>query len=81
MHVYTQIFVQHYSLLLSEKWLYRSTCVAQLVECPTLDFGSGHDPQGHGIEPCIQLCANSMEPAWDSLSPSPAHALSLKINK
>ena len=27
--------------------------VAQSVECPTLGFGSGHDPR---VEPCIGLC-------------------------
>ena len=66
------------------------------VRCLTFDFGSGHDLMvcefGPHIEPSIGLCADSAEPAWDSLSrflalcPSPtrvhAHALSLsKINK
>ena len=36
----------------------------------TLDFGSGHDLMVHAIEPHIQLCTDSTEPAWDSLSPS-----------
>ena len=53
----------------------------------TLGFISGRDLIVHGFEPCIRLCADTMEPAWDSLSPSvsvpPAqgHALSLKVNK
>ena len=44
-----------------------------LVECLTLDFGSGHDLAVRGIKPCVGLHTNSKEPAWDSLS--------LKINK
>ena len=46
--------------------------VAQLVTHPTLDFGSGHDFVVHGFEPCVRLCADSTEPAWDPLTPSPA---------
>ena len=45
------------------------TWVAQSAEHLTLGFGSGHDLLIHGIEPCIRLCANSMEPALDSLCP------------
>ena len=44
--------------------------VAQSVERPTLDFGSGHDLMVRGMEPCVWLCADSVEPAWDSPSPS-----------
>ena len=57
--------------------------MAQLVEHPTLDFGSGHDLTVHGFKPC----AVSAEPAWDSLPPSLSDLLSLslppslKINK
>ena len=29
----------------------RGSCVAQSVECPTLDFCSGHDPRGVGLNP------------------------------
>ena len=54
--------------------------MAQSVKCLTLDFGTGHD-----LEPCVVLCTDSTEPAWDSLSPSLSApsplALSLKINK
>ena len=62
------------------------TWVAQSVK--HLDFGSGHDFMVHGLQ------ADSVEPAWDSASPSlsappprppslaPAHhAVSFKINK
>ena len=44
--------------------------VARSVKHPTLDFGSGHDLTAHGFKPCIGLCADSMEPAWDSFSRS-----------
>ena len=47
----------------------RGAWVAQLVKCPTLDFCSGHDLTVGGIEPHDGLCADSAEPAWDSLSP------------
>ena len=63
--------------------------MAQLVEPPALGFGSGPDLAVRGIEPHVGLCADSVEPAWVSLSPSlsapPLLALSLplslKINK
>ena len=46
--------------------------VAQLVECLTLGFSSGHDLTVHEFEPRIGLHADSAEPGWDSL---------FKINK
>ena len=55
--------------------------VAQWVEHPTLDFGSGHDLTVHGIEPQVGLHADNREPAWDSVSASVSHSLSVKINK
>ena len=63
--------------------------MAQSVKHPTLEFGSGHDLTAHEIEPHIELCTDSMNPAWDSLSPSLSaspqlmhlYSLSLKINK
>ena len=62
--------------------------MAQLVECPTLDFGSDCDLMVHGIETQVRLCADSAEPAWDSVSisfslPLPRSlffSLSLKIH-
>ena len=54
----------------------------QSVTHPTPDFGSGHDLAVCGFEHHFGLCANSIEPAWDSLylslslCPSPAHDLS-----
>ena len=55
---------------------YKGTWVAQSVECPTLGFGSDHDLEVCGIEPCIGLCGDSPEPAWDSLSLSLSLSLS-----
>ena len=62
--------------------------VAQAVKRPTLDFGSGHDLTVCAFEPRIGFCADSVEPAWDSLflppslCPSPArvHVLSLSLS-
>ena len=57
--------------------------MAQSVKCPALDFGSGHDLKVREFEPHVGLPTDSMEPAWDSLSPSlcpsPAHAHSLSL--
>ena len=50
--------------------------MAQLVKCPTLDFGSGHDLMVRGIEPCVGFWDGSKEPASDSLSLSPSPSLS-----
>ena len=44
--------------------------MAQLVKCLILDFSSGHDLTVYEMEPRIRLCADSAEPAWDSLPPS-----------
>ena len=33
------------------KMLLRGTWVPQLAECPTLEFGSGHDPRVMGLSP------------------------------
>ena len=59
--------------------------VTRLVKRPTPDLGSGHDLMVFEFQPLIGLCTDSVEPAWDSLSPSlsapPLLAHSLKINK
>ena len=56
---------------------------------PTLGFGSGHDLTVCEFKPHVELCTDSVESAWDSVS-LPLHApplltlslsLSLKINK
>ena len=33
-----------------------------------LGFGSGHDLTVPGFKPCIRVCTDSVELAWDSLS-------------
>ena len=64
----------------------RGTWVAQSVKCLTLDFSSTHGLTVRGLEPCIRLCADGMEGAWDSLCASLSlpffcsPSLSLKIN-
>ena len=41
--------------------------VAQSVKHLTLDFDSGHDLEVRGFEPQVGVCADSVEPAQDSL--------------
>ena len=41
----------------------RGAWVAESVDCPTLDFGSGHDLTAYEIEPCTELCTDSVKPA------------------
>ena len=59
----------------------------QSIERLTLVLGTGHGLTVCEFEPCIGLCAENPEPAWDSLSaslsapPSLALSLCLKINK
>ena len=55
----------------------RGVLVARSIRCPTLDFGSGHDLTACEIEPQVGLCADGVEPAWDSPSPSFSGACSL----
>ena len=51
------------------------------VSSVTLGFGSDHDLAVCVFEPWVRFCADSAEPAWDSLSlflcPSPIHSLYL----
>ena len=47
----------------------RGAGVAQSVQPPILDFGSGRDLTARGFEPHVRLRADS---AWDALSPSPS---------
>ena len=58
------------SSLYYRKVTIQGTWVAQSVECLTINFCSGHDLRVCGIKPCIRLCTDSMEPAWNSLFPS-----------
>ena len=43
--------------------------VAQSVKCPIPDLGSGHRLMVHEFEPHVRLRVDSVEPAWDPLSP------------
>ena len=55
--------------------------MAQSVECPTpLDFGSGYDLMVCEFEPCIGLCADIAEPAWDSVTLSLSASLLLSLS-
>ena len=70
--MYTMLYVNYISIMEKKrgfdfKW---GAYMAQLIECPTLDLGSDHDPKVCEIKPCIWLCTGSVEPAWDSFSPS-----------
>ena len=56
------------------------TWVAQSVKHLTPRFGLGHDLLVRGFEPRIGPCADSAEPAWDSLSPFPSASLSLSFS-
>ena len=63
--------VDQNNLLLKEKM---GGLVAHSVKCLTLDFGLGHDLMVYESKPCIGLCADSAEPAWDSLVFSLCHS-------
>ena len=45
------------------------TWVAQLVKQATLDFGSGHESQGHEMKPHSSWALHCVESVGDSLSP------------
>ena len=68
-----------------QKALSGGAWVARSVTRQTLGFGSGHDLTVREFKPRTGLCAGSVEPAWDPLSPSLSvpfpHSLALKINK
>ena len=68
-----------------KKKLFTGTWVAQLVMHPTLDLGSGHDLMVCEFKPQAGLCADSVKPAWDSLSlslcPSPARLCSPSVSQ
>ena len=58
--------------------------MAQSVECPTLDFGSGHDLTVRDIKPHVELSADDADLTWDSLSAPPllsvSHSLTLSLS-
>ena len=53
--------------------------MAQLGKRLTLDLGSGHDLTVHEFEPCVGVCADSVEP--DRNSPSLPVSLPLCLSK
>ena len=59
--------------------------VAESVTHPAVDFSAWHDLMVCEFEPPVGLCADSTEPAWDSLSAPPPLvpflSLSLSQNK
>ena len=55
-------------LLVIYKALSRGAWLAQLVKHLSFGFSMGHDVTVCEFELCIGLCADRMEPAWDSLS-------------
>ena len=63
---------QHHEEAKNLRFLSWGAWGAQSIKHPTL---SGHDLTVRGIKPQIGLCADSVEPDWDSVS------LSLKISK
>ena len=58
---------------------FRGAWVAQLVKSLSLDFDLGHDLMVHEIKPLVTLCADSSEPAWDSLCLSVSLPLYLSL--
>ena len=59
--------------------------MTQLLKRLTLGFGSHHDLTVREFEPCVGLCTDGAEPAWDSLSlllsvPFPTHSVSLSLS-
>ena len=66
--------------MLYENSLHQGAWVTRSVECPTLDFGSGHDPRVVGLSPAFRLCAECGACLRFSLSaPIPALSLSKKL--
>ena len=55
------------SLILTKKCIGTPGWLSQLSV--QLDLGSGHDLSVCGMEPHIGLCADSADPAWNSLFP------------
>ena len=55
--------------------------MAQSVKRLTLDFRSGQDLTVCETEPYVGLCADRVEPVWDSLSPSFSQQVNIKKKK
>ena len=65
-----EVIQGHFCHILLINAVKKGACVAQLAKHPTLDFGSSQDLIVHEIKPQVGLCTDSVETAWDSLSPS-----------
>ena len=59
----------------------RGVWMARSVECLTLDFSSGHDLPVCEFKPCVRLCTDRVETAWDSLSFSLSLPLPCSLSK
>uniref|UniRef100_A0ABI7YM10 KRAB domain-containing protein n=1 Tax=Felis catus TaxID=9685 RepID=A0ABI7YM10_FELCA len=79
-HAYTRIItgVAKYICYSTKMWGAR---VAQSGRRPVLGLHSGHDLMVCGFKARVGLCADSTEPAWDSLSLSSLSAPPLPQNK
>ena len=68
-----------------DTWVAQSMTLGQTSVGLTLGFSTGHDLMVCEIEPCVRLCTDSVETAWDSPSLSAPLllflSLSLKTNK
>ena len=68
------VHVLSLSLSLKNKHFFKKVGSQLLGKPPTLDFSSDHDLMGFvNSSLCIRLCADSVEPAWDSVSAPPVH--------
>ena len=80
-------YASKYVSLKNKKKKIQGTWVAQSVKHPAIDVSSGPGLTVRGFKPRIRLCADSLEPASNSVSPSlslypyPIHALSLSLSK
>ena len=61
-------FSENLTGCVSENAASQGAWVTQSVKHPTLDLGSGHDLTVCEFEPCVRHRADSVKPAWDSLS-------------
>ena len=68
-NLYTQCGAQtHNPGIKSHVFYWLNQSIAQLAKCWALDLGLGHDLMVRGVKPLVWLCADSIEPVWNSLS-------------
>ena len=63
-------YKNQYLFLLKVGCMFGGARVAQSVKPQTVDLSSGHNLTICEFEPHIRVCADSVEPAWNSLPPS-----------